>query len=76
MDRALAWGARGRWFKSSQPDMSIKQKLTSMYAQQRRINAAKQGSTDPRLKRTLELKQQMMGRNIGRYQAQQKAGKR
>ena len=72
MARALAWGARGRWFKSSQPDMSLKQKLNSMYAQQRKINAAKHGTDDPRLKRTLELKQKMMGRRIGRYQAEQK----
>ena len=43
-----------------------------MYSQQRKINAAKHGTDDPRLKRTLELKQQMMERRIGRHQADQK----
>ncbi len=52
--------------------MSLKQKLNSLYSQQRKINAAKHGTNDPRLKRTLELKQQMMGRRIGRYQAEEK----
>jgi hypothetical protein len=52
--------------------MSLKQKLNSMYSQQRKINAAKHGTDDPRLKRTLELKQQMMERRIGRYQAEEK----
>ncbi len=52
--------------------MSLKQKLNSMYSQQRKINAAKHGTDDPRLKRTLELKQQMMERRIGRHQADQK----
>jgi hypothetical protein len=74
MARALAWGARGRWFKSSQPDMSIKQKLNSLYSQQRKLTAAKNSVSDPRLKRTLELKQQMMGRRIGRMQAEKKLG--
>ena len=76
MARALAWGARGRWFKSSQPDMSIKQKLNSLYSQQRKLTAARNSVSNPRLKKTLGLKQQMMSRRIGRYQAQQKAGKR
>lgn len=43
-----------------------------MYSQQRKLNAAKHGTDDPRLKKTLELKQQMMGRRIGRYQAEEK----
>lgn len=72
MARARAWGAWGRWFESSQPDMSLKQKLNSLYSQQRKLNAARHGTDDPRLKRTLELKQQMMSRRIGRAQAEEK----
>lgn len=56
--------------------MSLKQKLSSMYSQQRKINAAKHGTEDPRLKRTLELKQKMMGRRIGRYQAEEELDKK
>ncbi len=52
--------------------MSLKQKLSSMYSQQRKLTAASNAVKDPRLKRTLELKQQMMGRCIGRYQAEEK----
>lgn len=54
--------------------MSLKQKLNSMYSQQRRVTGAKHATTDPRLKRTLELKQKMLGRRIGRYQAEEKSG--
>ena len=52
--------------------MSIKQKLSSLYSHQRKLTAAKNAVDDPRLKRTLELKQQMMGRRIGRMQAEEK----
>lgn len=54
--------------------MSIKQKLNSLYSQQRKLSAAKNSVNDPRLKRTLELKQQLMGRRIGRMQAEEKLG--
>jgi len=56
--------------------MSSKQKLNSLYSQQRKLTAARNSVSNPRLKKTLGLKQQMMSRRIGRYQAQQKAGKR
>ncbi|MBU0578874.1 hypothetical protein KJ628_02755 [Patescibacteria group bacterium] len=56
--------------------MSLKQKLNSMYSQQRKLTGARNSVNDPRLKRTLELKQQMMGRRIGRMQADQRAGKK
>lgn len=46
-----------------------------MYSQQRKVTAAKHGTNDPRLKRTLELKQQMLGRRIGRAQAEEKKDK-
>jgi hypothetical protein len=52
--------------------MGIKQKLNSMYSQQRKLTAAGNAVKDPRIKRTLELKQKMMGRRIGRYQAEEK----
>lgn len=55
--------------------MSIKQKLNSLYSQQRKLTAASNVVKDPRIKRTLELKQQMMGRKIGRYQAEEKLDK-
>ncbi|MBT3249918.1 MAG: hypothetical protein HN846_04135 [Candidatus Pacebacteria bacterium] len=55
--------------------MSIKQKLSSMYSQQRKLTAAGNAVKDPRIKRTLELKQKMMGRRIGRYQAEEKFDK-
>ncbi|MBU0576228.1 hypothetical protein KJ654_01015 [Patescibacteria group bacterium] len=52
--------------------MSLKQKLNSLYCQQHKLTAAGYGTDDPGLKRTLELKQQMLGRKIGRAQAQEK----
>jgi hypothetical protein len=50
--------------------MSIKQKLNSMYSQQRKLTAAKNAVADPRIKRTLELKQKMMARRIARTQSE------
>lgn len=55
--------------------MGIKQKLKSLYSQQRKLTAAGNAVKDPQIKKTLELKQQMMGRRIGRYQAEEKMDK-
>jgi len=55
--------------------MGIKQKLNSLYSQQRKLTAASNAVKDPRIKRMLKLKQQMMGRRIGRYQAEEKLDK-
>lgn len=55
--------------------MSMKQKLASVYSQQRKVTAASNAVKDPRIKRTLELKQKMLGRRIGRYQAEEKIEK-
>jgi len=43
-----------------------------MHSQQRKLTAAKYGTDDPRLKRTLELKQQMLGRRIDRARVEEK----
>ncbi len=53
--------------------MKDDQQLNRLYTKQRRLNAAKQGATDPQLKKTLEQRQNLMERRIGHYQAKQKS---
>ena len=47
--------------------LQVQQKLNSMYSQQRKINAAKHGTDDPRLKRTLELNTKQDLSNIRKH---------
>lgn len=56
--------------------MNNQDQLNRLYTKQRRLNAAKQGATDSRLKQTLEKRQQMMERRIGQLQAKQKIEQR
>lgn len=52
--------------------MSLKQKIKSLSTQQRKFGAAKHSTDDAQLKKTLEHKQDMMKRRIGRLQAEEK----
>lgn len=51
-------------------DSDRQQKLSSLYQQQRKISAARQGTGDSQLKQTLKQKQDLMSRRIGRLQAE------